>query len=378
MSPRGTYLQVYPSTLEGASRMEKIAASVHTRVPLPSVELVGVGAGGLPAVQTLPTGVRVRRIVGSSRRGNAGRVLRVLLWQPRVYRHYRGADLSAVACHNVWALALCWHLSRRAGVPLIYNPHELETEAASMRGVKKRLAQLIERRYIGRCALVSVVNEPIADWYARHYPIDRPLVVSNIPRVVSADCRLRERLGISKDEMLYIHTGHLTEGRSIPLILEAFSRSEHHVLFLGDGHLRSQVVEYAARHPNIHWLAPVDPDLIVAHVREADVGLCLVDVKIGLSDYLSTPNKLMESLVADRPALCTPLVEAERLLGPTRRSWILASPDSELEDALRRITKEKVAAFVDDWPGLGTWDEEITPLVSAYSALLNAPTPQLQ
>jgi hypothetical protein len=271
----------------------------------------------------------------------------------------------------VWVLALCWHLARRAGAPLIYNPHELETEAAAMRGLKKRVARFLEARYIRRCAVVSVVNEPIADWYAQRYPIERPLTVSNVPRVRPADCGLRTRLGVREAEMLYIHTGHLTGGRNIPLILEAFAASPHHVVFLGDGRLRESVEEYSSRHANIHWLAPVHPDLIVAHVREADVGLCLIDIGSCLSAYLSTPNKLMESLLANRPALCTSLVEVERLLGPSRASWILTDPKAQLSDALACINKESVAEFVDSWPGLGTWDDEMEGLISAYSALVD-------
>jgi hypothetical protein len=351
--------------------MEKIATSLHPHIGVSSTELVGVAAAHLPTETELLPGVHIRRIAGSNGRGNLGRMLRVLLWQPRVYRHYRGQPLAAVAAHNVWVLALCWHLARRAGAPLIYNPHELETEAVAMQGLKKRVARFLEARYITRCAVVSVVNEPIADWYVQHYPIPRPLAVSNVPRVRSADCGLRTTLGVREDEMLYIHTGHLTGGRNIPLILETFAASPHHVVFLGDGRLRGSVSEYSRQHPNIHWMAPVDPDLIVAHVREADVGLCLIEIKSGLSDYLSTPNKLMESLIADRPALCTALVEVQRLLGPSHSSWILSDPQRQLGDALACITKETVAEFIQNWPGLGTWDDEIEGLVSAYSALLN-------
>ena len=239
-----------------------------------------------------------------------------------------------------------------------------------MRGMKKRAAQFLESRYIKRCALVSVVNEPIAQWYVERYGIARPVTVSNLPRVKDAQPNLRPSLGIREDEMLYIHTGHLARGRNIPLILEAFSRSSHHVIFLGDGHLRAAVEATARAHANVHWMRPVHPDLIVAHVREADVGLCLIESQMDLSDFYSTPNKLMETLLADRPALCSPLVEAQRILGPSRSEWILADPVKDLDGALARIDKAAVAKFVQDWPGLGTWDEEIQPLVSAYSSLL--------
>jgi hypothetical protein len=117
-------------------------------------------------------------------------------------------------------------------------------------------------------------------------------------------------------------------------------------------------------------MMPVHPDLIVAHVREADVGLCLIELHSNLSDFYSTPNKLMETLLADRPALCSALVEAQRLLGPSNAQWILADPLQDLDGALARITKATVAEFVANWPGLGSWDEEVQQLVNAYSSLL--------
>ena len=196
-----------------------------------------------------------------------------------------------------------------------------------MRGVKKRAAQFLEARYIKRCALVSVVNEPIAEWYAERYGIARPVTVSNFPRVKDAQTNLRASLGIREDEMLYIHTGHLSEGRNIRLILEAFSRSPHHVVFLGDGQLRAAVEAAARAHPNVHWMMPVHPDLIVAHVREADVGLCLIEIQLDLSDYLLNAQQVDGNASGRPPGI---VLSARRgssgSSGPPRSEWILADP----------------------------------------------------
>jgi hypothetical protein len=276
-----------------------------------------------------------------------------------------------VAAHNVWVLPLCWLLSRWTGASLIYNAHELETETFTMRGLKRWVAKLFERLIVTRCSIVSVVNAPIADWYWDAYPIRRPVVVGNVPLVKEAKVNLRERLGIAPGEMLYIHTGHLVEGRNIPLILSTFSSSSHHVVFLGDGHLRRAVLAAAASHPNIHWMPPVDPDFIVAHAREADVGLCLIEQHLDLSDYLSSPNKLLESLAADVPALCSELPEARRLLGPLAERWMLDDPRTQLSGALLNIDKADVENFKANWQGINSWEEEIEPLIAAYERHLH-------
>ena len=174
-------------------------------------------------------------------------------------------------------------LSRTTGAALVYNAHELETETYNMTRLKQRSAQFIESHLITACSITSVVNSWIADWYERTYPIPRPVVVGNVPLDRDIDVNLRIRLNVSPNEMLYIHTGFLQEARNIPLILSAFERTTHHVVFLGDGPLRESMLTASAKHPNIHWLPPVDLDLIVAHVREADVGLCLIEQHFDLS-----------------------------------------------------------------------------------------------
>lgn len=362
-------MQIYPSTLENASRMFKIGLAIQAGVRFQATELVGVHGAGLAERTPLADGVEVVRMRGSARSGNLGRVLRAALWQPRVFQHYRGLPVSVVACHNVWILPMCWLLATVTGARLVYNPHELETETFTMRGVKKSAAKLIESALVRRCALVSAVNVPIAQWYAERYGIDLPVVVGNVPVVRDAEVDLRRQLGIRDDEMLYVHTGHLVDGRNIPLILDAFSASPHHVLFLGDGPLKADVLSAGATRGTIHWMAPVDPALVVAHMREADVGLCLIEEKLDLSDRLSSPNKLMEALAADTPALCTDLVEARRALGAHSGTWVLRDI-GDLPEALERLSKSDVAQFRATWSGAPSWADEVRPLVEAYRGLV--------
>lgn len=376
MSEGSLYLQIYPSSLVNASRMMKIGSSVQRVRATGSTHLVGIGLEGRPQREEVSENVFIVRIRGGRAQGNLARVLRVLLWQPLVFRRYRRETISVVAAHNVWVLPLCWVLCRQTGASLIYNAHELETETIAMQGLKQTASRLIERLLIQSCVVVSVVNGSIADWYESKYPISRPIVVGNVPVTTEVETGLRKSIGVSSDKMLYIHTGNLVHGRNIPLILDAFSRSPHHVVFLGEGHLGGRVRETAKGSSNVHWLAPVHPDLLVAHVREADVGLCLIERQVSLSYQFSSPNKLMETLAAGIPALCTDLVEARRVLGPLAHGWILEDPTADLSAALERITKVEVNAFRDAWGGVDSWEREASPLVEAVAALFpeDAPT----
>ncbi|HXH80911.1 MAG TPA: glycosyltransferase [Nocardioides sp.] len=356
--------------------MGKIGRAAQDSGVFSATHLVGVGTGLEPAEEDLGAGLLVVRLPARKFSGGTlGRVLRVAVWYSRVLGRYGREPVSLIAAHSVWVLPLCWVLSKRTGSKLIYNAHELETETISMFGMKKKIAQRIEALLIGRCAVVSVVNEPIAEWYEHRYGMSRPVVVGNTPVMVDSHEGLRERLGVGPDPLLFIHTGHLVVGRNIPLILKAFHGSPHHLVFLGDGPYKDDIVKAGQRSPNIHWLPPVPHDRIVSNVREADVGLCLIEIHQDLSDQLSSPNKLLESLAAGIPALCTDLVEARRLMGELAEGWILSDPETELSTVLETIDRSRVTVFKQAWGGLPSWDEEVASWVQAITGVVGPSAP---
>ena len=100
----------------------------------------------------------------------------------------------------------------------------------------------------------------------------------------------------------------------------------------------------------------VPPDQVVAHAREADVCLVLIEATC-LSYHLSSPNKMFEALAAGTPPLCTDLPEARRALGAHADRWVLTDPDA-LGQAIRTITREDSESFRASWGPLGTWEDE--------------------
>ena len=136
-----------------------------------------------------------------------------------------------------------------------------------MRGLKRAAATIIEKRYIRKCSLVSVVNDLIGDWYAKDIWIPQPIPLPNLPEVKDSPHELARVVQHGPSEMLYIHTGHLNKGRNIPVILDAFRSSKHHVVFLGDGLYRNNVVKASREHRNIHWVPPVAADTVVSHIE---------------------------------------------------------------------------------------------------------------
>ena len=373
--PRATYnggveralnLLLYPSNLASPGRLVKIARSLS---PLFSdTAIVGIDQGDLPADEVVAPTVRLARIRGARLGAPLGGPRVVGAWGARVYRRFARESVAAVSAQNLFLLPLAHALARRTGAVFAYNAHELETETVGSSGMRQRLQRYIERRYIRRADVVSVVNESIAQWYRDAYPGVEPVVVTNAPTGADGVIDLRAQLGVPRGALLYLHSGYLAPGRNIALILSAFSRVPGaHVVFVGSGALLPDVERAAAAHPNIHRLPPVTPDQVLAITRGADVALCLIESGC-LSHRMSTPNKMMEAFAAGVPALCSPLAEARRYLGDQAVRWVLEDPCRDLVDALDRITRSDVEAFTA--PEIPSWEEGAARLRKAYERAL--------
>ena len=375
--PRPTYnggvdralnLLLYPSDLASPGRLVKIARSLS---PLfSSTQVVGIDQGALPTDEAVAPTVHLTRIRGASLGAPLGGVRVVGAWGARVYRRFACERVAAVSAQNLFLLPLAHALARRTGAVFAYNAHELETETVGSAGLRQRLQRAIERHYIHRADVVSVVNESIAQWYREAYPGVDPVVVTNAPTGADGVIDLRAQLGIPEEALLYLHSGYLAPGRNIPLILRAFEQvTSAHVVFVGSGALLPEVERAAASHPNIHHLPPVEPEQVLAMTRGADVALCLIESGC-LSHRMSTPNKMMEAFAAGVPALCSPLAEARRYLGDQAPAWVLEDPERDLASALRHITRDDIDAF--EAPRIPTWEEGAARLRKAYERALAA------
>ena len=375
--PRPTYnggvdralnLLLYPSDLASPGRLVKIARSLSSLFS--STQVVGIDQGALPTDEAVAPTVHLTRIRGASLGAPLGGLRVVCAWGARVYRRFACERVAAVSAQNLFLLPLAHALARRTGAVFAYNAHELETETVGSAGLRQRLQRVIERRYIRRADVVSVVNESIAQWYREAYPGVDPVVVTNAPTGADGVIDLRARLGIPAGALLYLHSGYLAPGRNIPLILRAFEQvTSAHVVFVGSGALLPEVERAAASHPNIHHLPPVQPEQVLAMTRGADVALCLIESGC-LSHRMSTPNKMMEAFAAGLPALCSPLAEARRYLGDQAPAWVLEDPERDLASALRHITRDDIDAF--EAPRIPTWEEGAARLRKAYERALAA------
>ncbi|MFY2101415.1 glycosyltransferase family 4 protein [Achromobacter xylosoxidans] len=377
-----TNIHIYPSPLTHESRILRITDALAKAGIFNQIEVYGVSAPGLPDRQPIDakrTFLRYPRKLFGSSNGFVAKVIKTVEWSARILASLRGRKIACINAHSLAVLPLCYVASRMTGARLIYDTHELETETTGYKGVRQKLGRLIEKRLIKRCDDVFVVSDAIADWYAERYGIARPHVTRNIPQfsavasAPSAQADLREKMGVTPDDLLFVYQGGFIAGRGIERLLSVFAQmpASIHLMCMGSGPLHDQIVAAAAAHPNIHLPPPVAPQEVLGYTKAADVGICLTDNSC-LSHYYSLPNKVFEYLHAGLPIIVNPLQEQQGIIEQHQCGWVAPEDDAALAKMLRGITREtlidrqagvKQAAITFDW------HNEAANLVQRYRSL---------
>ena len=145
-----------------------------------------------------------------------------------------------------------------------------------------------------------------------------------------------------------------------------------HVVFVGYGEMKAQLVEAAVRERNIHVHDPVPHELLVSLVRHADIGLCLIEA-VSLSDYYCLPNKLFEYSFAGLPILASNFPEMARVVEEFHLGRCSDLDGDSIRVAIKSIERSPPAATDRDLTPL-SWEAQERKLVRAYLDLLEGAT----
>lgn len=369
-------VHVYPSPLTHESRILRITDALARAGIFQRIEVVGVARDDLPSRQPLDDTrelIRVPRRLMPAREGLAGKFLRTVEWSLRVLARLRGRRINCINAHSLAVLPLCVAASWLTGAKLVYDTHELETETNGSKGIRQKLGRLVERLLIRYCDRVFVVGDSIADWYARAYGIARPVVVRNIPQfsgpVEHDSARLRDRLRLTENDIVFIYQGGFLPGRGIERLLRVFASDRRlHLVCMGSGPLQQLIADAGEASSNIHLIPPVAPDEVLAYTQAANVGLCLTENSC-LSYYYSLPNKLFEYLHAGLPVIVSPLFEQEKLVREYGCGWVAPDDDAAFLHLLQSIDRLAIAqrrtGVASARAGL-RWQDEEQRLIATY------------
>ena len=337
-----TSCHISPTSIEHASRMLKMTKTLTKRGLVGSILIVAMAKKNLPKWQRLD---EKREVVGVSARLNGRhfiiRSMRFIEWSLKVIWQLRTSKLDMVNCHTLSVLPLCVILKFLHKATLVYEPHELETETFTSKGLRKRFSKLLERFLIQYVDSLIVVSQSIAEHYQRDYQLSDVKVILNVPELKDEDPlvskkRLRTSFNIPDAHLVFMYQGVLDDGRGIEWLLEAFQLVplECHLVLMGFGPQEETIRSVIAKLPNIHFQPAVAPQDLLQYTQGADVGFALLTDDC-LNHQYALPNKFFHYLQAGLPVIVSDLGEMGRLVNQYQLGWQVSNTVKSLVECER-------------------------------------------
>jgi glycosyltransferase involved in cell wall biosynthesis len=340
-------IHIYPSSFKSATRILKETRSLLKLGLVDRIILVGTLEDGLLEKEVIYPGIEVHRLKVNHIESpiNWVRHLAFMLFLIRAYWHIRSLKCAIINVHSLHVLFIGVLLKRKLKCKLVYDTHELETEVTGSKGILRYLSKLLERFCIKFVDEIIVVSKSIANWYSNTYNYSNITTIYNIPHrpsgevVKNSQMKLRSKIGLRQDDLLFIYQGLFTTARGVDNILKAFSNfnENFHVVFMGNGPYESEIINASKKFSNIHYHPPVEPDQVLAYTREADIGIHIIK-NTCLNHYFCLPNKIFEYLLAGIPFIVSHFPEMTKIATETGGGWTCEPEETSLRDLIIRLT----------------------------------------
>lgn len=226
---------------------------------------------------------------------------------------------SIVYCNDEFCLPASFVLAKSRGSKLIYDAHELEHDKNGQSALIRNVTLQWEKFFWPSVDYFITVSESIRLHYLETLGPKPSNVVLNSPSISyraeeSSNLGLRNSLGLGGEGLILIYVGFFSEGRGIKFLLDCVNElpDNHHLVFLGEGDLSSEIVKCTEKFTNVHVVSPVPHDEVVDFISSADIGLCLLE-PVSLSDRFALPNKFFEYAFARLPILYSNFPEMSRV-----------------------------------------------------------------
>jgi glycosyltransferase involved in cell wall biosynthesis len=378
--------------------------TLHEQVVLPPARALAFGGG-----RALRTGTRLfgRVALGVASiplhiarllRAGIYSLLKFILFQPhgiflltdytiRSARVARTLDAKVFHAHDLNTLFPALIAARRAGGRTVYDSHELSLEAgtsAQIGGLRRRALTIYERVMIRRADATITVNTSIAGELASRYGVQEPLVVMNCPPCRNGyprDPILRRKAGLGPTDRVVLYQGGFGEGRGLLELVAAMAFVPDAVLvFLGEGVLRERLEAMARElslEASVRFLPSVPQSELLAHSSSADVGVVPFQ-NSSLNNYLATPNKIFEYLMAGVPVVTSDFPEMARIVRENRVGSVFDPRKPEaIAAAIREVIfnpghddmRERAALVART---RYSWEIESQKLIGLYSKVATA------
>ena len=235
-------------------------------------------------------------------------------------------------------------VARRAGVPIVYDAHELYHAQAVLPEETQRIYRATERKLIREVDVAITVNPFIAAEMAKDYQIPAPNVLVNAMPYKPLEGRgIRNKFGWDKSIRIVMYQGWMSSERGIDKLVRAAAHFPPNVrlVLVGYGAVENELKKISeeqgtAINGRVVFFGRVEPEDLAPLTAEADLGIIPYEA-VDLNHYYCSPNKLFEFVMAGVPFLANDLPYL-RLMCETH--GIGQTVDLKSEGALARAVGE--------------------------------------
>lgn len=271
-------------------------------------------------------------------------------------------------------LAQGMRAAARTGAALVYDAHELSTEAGTMKAWQRAAGRRLERSGIRRADGAVCVNGGIARELARRYRVDEPTVVYN-----GGSTRVTAPSPVGRPVRL-LFQGQFFADRGIDALIRVVASRRGDVVLTLQGwggieqELRGLVAQLDAGRV-VRFAAPCDPLSVVECAADHDIGV-INHLPLSLNHTLASPNKLFDYICAglavvapDYPVFREILTDAGcGVLARSASAEDMADALAALLESAERIGELKAAAVASSERYL--WATQAERLIAVYRTAL--------
>lgn len=280
---------------------------------------------------------------------------------------------NIVHCHDTMVLPIGVLIKSISKAKLIYDAHELESNKNGQTKILAKVTLFLERICWRRIDHLITVSDSIISWYEKNLGVKSHSLILNSPFISKVDKvadRYFHRLyDIPSDRLVFVYLGILGFGRGVDYIIEAFSQEniKSHVVFIGYGELAAKIKENSIKNNNIHLHPSVPHEQVVQIVKNADVGLCLIE-NVSLSDFFCLPNKLFEYAFARLPILASDFPDISAVVNKYDLGKVCSIDSKSINQAVHQMELKPPNTITADLIELG-WPEQAKRLNNLYVEL---------
>lgn len=257
------------------------------------------------------------------------------------------AEFDLVVANDVETLPLAFALSGKAKV--VADLHEFAPGQTAGKTIRNRVWSSYLtwtcRKYLPRCAAVTVVSQAVSDLYWEHFQIVSS-VLPSMPKYAAIGPS-----DVNPRDVKLVHHGMYSPNRGIESLIRATSLlpshfSLHLVLSAAPRHDLLDLASSLGLTPERFVLYDfVEPEALVLFLNQFDIEVIFIP-PFSLNTRAALPNKFFEAIQARLAVVSGPLLEIESRIAEHEIGLTVESFDvSELAKALACVTTEQIFAW---------------------------------